>query len=173
MLDRIPERNRRVGELVEARPAARSDELARGHLILRAVDAVHGDQFAAAQITGGESCVPQASRASPPSRNPGDRPTMMSLRSYWSDQNQGTLSCGTGDAGQAMRGGDRLLESVVNRLEPDAPAVMRIWMIGAVSGGINRRIGRATELVHDDAVRALDTGRARRARPLPGRQHRR
>ena len=44
--NRILQGNARVGELVEIRTGPRRDQLARRHLILRAVDAVDGDQLA-------------------------------------------------------------------------------------------------------------------------------
>src|SRR5207244_12448164 len=54
-LDRILQGNARVGQLVEIRPGACCDQFAGRHLILRAVDAVNGDQLPRAQIAGTEA----------------------------------------------------------------------------------------------------------------------
>src|SRR5690606_10753417 len=56
-LDTAPQWDGRVGELFQARPGTRRDDLARSHLVLGAVHGVHGDQLAAPEITSAEAAL--------------------------------------------------------------------------------------------------------------------
>src|SRR4051794_37536530 len=61
-------------------------------------------------------------------------------------------------AQQVVSSTDRLLERVVDGLEPQPAAVVAVGMIAAVPGRIDRRIGCPAILIDQDTVRTFELG---------------
>ena len=121
LLDGILERNRRIRELVEVGAAASGNDLACGHLVLRAVYTVNGDQLAIAQVTGAET---------PRGWIPASYDGVVTLADSNDDHLQvvlvrpepGHLVMHGRCADKVERGSSRLLEGVVDRLEAQVDA---------------------------------------------------
>src|SRR5882724_232535 len=155
--DRILQGNARVGKLVEIRPRPRRNQLAGRHLVLRAVDAVNGDQLARTQVAGAETAccrrAPHYNSVMPLTQPHDDYLQVVLIRPeprYFVVNRRRTE--------KIVRSTRRLLERIIDRLQAQAPPVVTVRMIGAVASGIDGRIRCAAVLIHHDAVRALDAG---------------
>src|SRR5262249_23731457 len=115
-LNRVFEGNGWIGELIEVRTGPGGDELARRHLVLRAVHTAHGNQLAGAQVAGAEAAR---------SRRATDDYRVMSLAKTHDDHLQVILIrpeprylvVDRGSAEQVYGSTGPLLEGIVDRLQ--------------------------------------------------------
>ena len=154
-----------VRQLLRVQERALGDEFARRHVVLRMIDGFHGKQFPALEIADAEAArgrIAPQNLAVVVLRESDDEQLVVELirpeprHSIVRDR----------PIEQIERGGLRLLERVVHRFEAHPPAEAQRRMIGAIAGGIDRRIAGAAVFVHHDAVVA---GQPRGARELGGR----
>src|SRR5579862_580055 len=161
------EGRRRIRQLVHVRARVRRDQLPRGHLVLRCVDAVERDELAGAQITHAK-----AARSRRAARDHGVVP----LTDAHDDEFEIVLIgpeprhfvVARRSTEQVVADCRALLEGIIDGFESQTPAVVSARMVGTVARSPDRLVGRATALIGDDAILAVESGSRRN---LIGRQH--